>query len=508
MSSLLIKSYIGECFLSFSILLQLIINIRLINDKKHAFPEINRETFGQTLFILFVVLLLVQKSLIEGSFYGSFLVNESSSKLLKVLFLAIGILGLPLLYKSFKLQKLDFFEYYSLLLISVLALLLMISSGNLLSFYILMEMQALCYYVLASFKRNSAFSIEAGLKYFIAGSFISGFFLLGSSLVYGVLGTLNLNEIVLLLSISLDEYNLYFSVVLKIATLLLLSTLLFKIACFPFYSWAPEVYEGAPLASTIVFSLFPKISLFSFFIKIVDTFSILTINSYVSFLDLLLQFGVLSVVVGTLFAFNQKSLKKLIIYSSIAQTGFLVAALSIGKISGYTSTYFFLLIYLLTSILIWGYFVYFYQNSSISSRFFNVEITPLYLSSLENLYKYNSLVSLSLVVGFFSIGGIPPLAGFLVKTKVLIELISSTQIVDAIFLLIISAISVYYYIRVLKIVHFEPKKNSTASFFFFQKLNSDDSAILLIMSSITLSLIYFFFFPSFLLLISEYISFL
>lgn len=507
MSSILLKSYIGECFLSFSILLQLIINIRTINNRKAGFPEINQESFYQTLFILFLVFVLIQKSSIEGSFYASILVNDSSTKTLKLIFLLVGMFGLPVLSTSFSLQKLSFFEFYNLLLISILALLLMISSANLLSFYILMEMQALCYYILASFKRNSAFSIEAGLKYFISGSFISGFFLLGSSLIYGLLGTLNLNEIMLLLSIPLDAYNVFFLIICQIGLFLILSTLLFKIACFPFHFWAPDVYEGAPLSSTVVFSIFPKLALFSFFIKIVDTFLTISVSlSSIGILEILLMFGSLSVLYGSLLALNQVRVKKLIIYSSIAQTGFMVSALAIGKLTGFISTYFFLIIYLITSVLIWAYIVYFYDNLNASSKFFNLEVEPLYLSSLKNLYRYNPLICLPLVIALFSIAGIPPFAGFLVKAIVLNVLIQANNMYYAIFLLFTSAVSVYYYIRILKVVYFEPKKNSVSSLFFFQQ--SSKNYFSLIVSISTISLIYFFFFPSFILLLSQYISLL
>jgi len=506
MSSILLKSYIGECFLSFSILLQLIVNIRVINNKKYVFPEINKETFVQSLFILFIVFILVQKSLIEGSFYGSLLINDSGTKTLKIVFLMTSIFALPVLSSSFNFHKLSFFEYYNLLLISILALLLMISSGNLLSFYILMEMQALCYYILASFKRNSAFSIEAGLKYFISGSFISGFFLLGSSLIYGLLGTLNLNEIMLLVSIPLEEYNAFFLIVCQIGLFFILSTLLFKIACFPFHFWAPDVYEGAPLTSTIVFSLFPKIALFSFFVKIIDTFLVINSSFSFGFLDLLLNFGSISVIYGSLLALNQTRVKKLIIYSSIAQTGFMVASLSIGNLNGFTSTFFFLLVYIMTSILIWGYISYFYENASVSSKFFNLEVKTLYLSSLENLYKYNSLICFPLVIALFSIAGIPPFAGFLVKAMVLNVLIQSDSLYYAILLLFVSAVSVYYYIRILKVVYFEPKKNSSSNFFFFQRSNSNNFSLMVSIS--TIGLIYFFFFPSSILLVSQYINLL
>jgi len=126
-------------------------------------------------------------------------------------------------------------------------------------------MQALCFYTLASFKRDSAFSSEASLKYFISGSFISGIFLFGTGIVYGLLGTLNINDLSLLFLFSFENENMKY--VLLIGVLAITITLFFKIGAAPFHFWVPDVYEGSPLASTILFSIVPKIAIFTFFIR-------------------------------------------------------------------------------------------------------------------------------------------------------------------------------------------------------------------------------------------------
>lgn len=128
-------------------------------------------------------------------------------------------------------------------------------------------MQALAFYVLASYKRDSAFSTEAGLKYFISGSFISGIFLLGCLLVYGSMGTLNFNDISLLLAFKLDCSLVYLNYILILGILLVVFTLLFKISAAPFHFWSPDVYDGSPLATTVAFSILPKIIIFTFLIR-------------------------------------------------------------------------------------------------------------------------------------------------------------------------------------------------------------------------------------------------
>jgi len=174
-------------------------------------------------------------------------------------------LALLFIGRSFCLQSINFFEYFTVFLLSLLALLLLINSSDILSAYLIIEMQALCFYILASFKRNSSFSTEAGLKYFISGSFISGVFLLGASLIYGCLGTLNFNILSWLLTFDFSSDFIILRILIIIAVCLITFTLCFKIAAAPFHFWSPDVYEGSPLASTLVFSIIPKISLFVFF---------------------------------------------------------------------------------------------------------------------------------------------------------------------------------------------------------------------------------------------------
>ena len=318
MDIITLKSFIPEIFLSCAILFQLVYNVRVVNNLKYNFPVISKEVFFQTLFILCCLAYMYSDLKLEGFLSNFILMNDEGTRLSKLVIIVISICALFVVHEGFKLQKINFFEFYSILALSILSLLLMISSSDLILFYLTMEMQALCFYILASLNRNSTFSVEAGLKYFVSGSFISGFYLLGSSLIYGTLGTLNLNNINLLTVFSIDTYSSELNFLVLIGVILVTSTLLFKLACAPFHFWSPDVYDGAPIASTLVFSVLPKFAIFFFFIKWINSLNTL----FDSISDILLIFGVLSAFVGTFFALNQKRLKRLIIYSSIAQTGF------------------------------------------------------------------------------------------------------------------------------------------------------------------------------------------
>ena len=515
MDSIVLKSLIPEIFLSVSILCQLLFNVRLINNPRYNFPIIGKEVFYQTIFIMSCLLYLYFNLKIEGYFANFLFVMDESSRLLKILTLLASFFILSTIFQSFENQRLNFFEFFTIFLLAVFSLLLLISCSDLIAFYLIIEMQSLCFYILASFKRDSSFSTEAGLKYFISGAFMSGIFLFGSSLIYGILGTLNFNAISLLLAMPFDEVFATKKFFLEIGAWCVTATLLFKLACAPFHFWAPDVYEGSPLSSTIIFSIIPKFALVFFFIK-----WLICLNFMSSLQSILLFCGVLSAFVGTFFALSQKRLKKLIIYSSIAQIGFIVAGLSLGTVSSYTAVLFFLVIYLITSILVWSHFSLFYSFQDKINNFWGKKNSSIFLSSLTNFFHVNKLWSFSFVIIFFSIGGIPPLTGFLSKIYILSELMSSGSSTDlsniSIFyydkffvvasLLWISAISAFYYIRIIKILFFEPK-SLEKSYEKFQVVfhNAFLDRIYFINCFLMFTLLFTFFFPTPLLLGCQYI---
>jgi NADH-quinone oxidoreductase subunit N len=489
------KSFFPEVFLSFSILLQLLVNTRVINKAHFNFPIVVKETWIQTLFILSCTLILYNKISIEDFLMSQGILNDQSTICIKLLLVLTSLVLTFFVKNALYLQKLNNSEYYTIFLIGVLSLLVMISSESLISFYISMEMQALCFYILASFNRKSVFSTEAGLKYFISGSFMSGFYLLGASIIYGVLGTLDLSNINTLLFFEFSENFEFFKTLLIFGFLLIIVTLLFKLACAPFHFWSPDVYDGAPLSSTVVFSVLPKISIFFFFIKI-----LISINTFhVYFDDLLIFFGLLSCIFGTLWSLNQKRVKRLIIYSSIAQIGFLVALLGILSVDSIGILYFFLTIYIITSLLIWGHLILLSNSNMLINRFYSLENKAVYISDFKNFFNINSVICLSMLISFFSIAGIPPLAGFLSKMLVIGKLIDSSQILAASIFIVISSVSVYYYIRIVKIAYFESNNVSTTPAIQVTFANDFFGVEYILFSLLLFLLIFLFAFPTLLL---------
>ena len=502
MDGITLKSFVPEIFLSLTILLNLILNIILINNLRFNYPLINREIFIQCFFILICLFFLVLNNKIEGYLFNFLFVNNLSIKIVKLLLILISIFLLFPVTRAYIMERLNFFEYFILFLFSVLSTLLLVSVSDMLSAYLVIELQALCFYILSSFKRNSAYSSEAGLKYFISGSFISGIFLLGCSIIFGLVGTLNFNNLGILFfypfSINLEAFRSF----LIIGIILVTVVFLFKISAAPFHFWSPDVYEGSPLSSTIIFSILPKIAIFYLFIK-----WLLIIKVFEEVKILLIISGLLSIFIGSLFALRQKRLKRLILYSSIAQVGFLVTGLSTLSLNGFIGIYFFLIIYIITSLLIWNNVSLFYSFQNKINVFNESVNSPLFLSNISSFFKVNKIWSFSNILIFFSLAGIPPLVGFFSKVLILFYLVKSNFLLSSFFLLITSALSAFYYLRIIKIIFFENKIRFQINFsqiIFKDFLFEYDC---LIISFLLFLLVFLFFFPSYLLILCYLIQF-
>jgi NADH-quinone oxidoreductase subunit N len=391
MHAFIFKSFWSELFLSFSILLLLLFNSKIINNFKFKFPILEHEIFVQSVIILFCVFLLLLNNTLLGFDSNFFFACDFTSTTARIILLLFCILFFSSIWRSFIIQKLNFFEYFIIFLLAVLGLLFLINSFNLLSLYLCLELQAISFYVLASFQRNSIFSSEAGLKYFISSSLISGIFLLGCSCFFFTFGTFNLHSISLLNVLSFYENSVinFSSVTLGILCLFLV--FFFKLVIAPFHFWFPQIYDGSPLSSLIIFSTLPKIILFTLFLRFVSTISFLAKLSQ----TLLFLIGSYSIFFGIFKALKQKRLKKLYIYSSISQMGLPLCALSDNSLEAFNIVFFYLLIYLLTSVLMWCIFVIIYENYSKTSLSKSSTL-PLFISSLKQLLFYNSSLALAL----------------------------------------------------------------------------------------------------------------
>ena len=504
-NNILLISFSPEIFLSFAILSQLLINAYIVTHKDWDAPILDLESFYQTFFTLSCVLLLLLNSQVNGFFLNFLFLNDISTQFLKILTILSSLLSLPAVLKSFIVQKLNFFEFFVLFLMANLALLLLISACDMLTVYLTLELQALTFYILATFKRDSIFSSEAGLKYFMAGAYISGIFLFGCSLIYGTLGTLNFHNLILLLHFPFDDYSITYKPLILIGILFITIALLFKLGIAPFHFWIPDVYEGAPLASTIVFTIIPKIALFSLLIKWISVI----LPLFFEFQSLFIFCGILTIIIGSLFALRQKRVKRLIIYSSITQMGFLIITVSLYTIQALTAVYFYLIIYIITLILIWTHVSFFYESKvkTFEKLLDPTEkllrpLTPLYITDLSNLRYTNKPWAYSLAFAFFSMGALPPFSGFWAKFFLFESLINNNLYIIAVLLILLSVISVFYYIRIVKIMFFEKKQDEPIEINDAQNIYKDTPLFVvncIFMITLVFLIFFFFLYPNILL---------
>jgi len=262
---------------------------------------------------------------------------------ISVLLSSIGCLSLSSTYV--KTNQINNFEYFVIVALAVFGQLVLISSADFLTAYLALEIQSFAFYLMAAFKRDSAYSTEAGLKYFLLGSFSSTLLLFGVSLLYGFFGTTNFSILSLLLFESTDFQSLA-----DVSFFLILIGLLFKLAAAPFHVWSPDVYEGSPLNSTIFFAIVPKISILVLFFRV---YSVLGNNSDIWGVAILVS-SICSVIIGSFVTLKQKRLKKLLAYSGINHVGYLLLGASMFTLESVSSVFFYLFSYMITGLCIWG----------------------------------------------------------------------------------------------------------------------------------------------------------
>lgn len=340
-------------------------------------------------------------------------------------------------------------EFLALMLIATAGGLIMISANDLLLFYLGLELQALSLYLLASFNVKSAKSSEAGIKYFILGSLASGLLLFGISLIYGYSATTNfsiLQEFIGKLKPEEMPIGIVFGMVL-VAT-----AMFFKISAAPFHMWAPDVYQGSP---TIVLAFFGTVVKFS----VVMSLIFLSLNiSWIILSKILLIVALTSIIVGSFGAIYQKNLKRLFAFSSITHIGFVLLALSPLDKSIFNSCIFYMIVYSIISLGTFSFLTIMRSPQEIEND--ETDVKTFDISSLAGLAKTNPLMAFSLAILMFSTAGIPPLAGFFSKFYILKSAITFSLLPYAIIAVIFSAISAFYYLRIVKIMYFdEPNGN-------------------------------------------------
>jgi NADH-quinone oxidoreductase subunit N len=366
------------------------------------------------------------------------------------------------------------FEYFILFLLSVLGMFFLLSSNDFLSLYLTIELQSLALYVLASFKQNSILSIEAGLKYFILGTFSSGLLLFGISFIYGFTGLTNFFEIDLLFQ---QNFNLRSDPLVSLGILFFLAAIMFKFTAVPFHMWAPDVYHGSPTIITFFFSMTPKIVFFSLLLRLV----LLVFSGFELHYKVMFFFcSFLSLLIGSLASLYQNKLKRLLAYSSISNVGYALVALLCGQIEALTSGFFFFLVYIFVLTGIFSVLLGLRQFHN----FFKV--TNIY--SFLGVLNSNSLLGFILVINLFSLLGLPPLAGFLSKFYLFFNMIGSEFFLLFFVSVLSSILSAAIYLKMVRLVLFNKYNN----IFFYVPVQREFAIIM----AITLIFNFFIFFYS------------
>lgn len=383
----------------------------------------------------------------SGEVFSGMFISDNYSLFFKVIFLLSLSLSILLSIRYVRIERVNFGEYYSLMLFSTLGMMIMASAGDLIVLYLGLELMALSTYILAGFIRHEVRSNEAALKYFLLGAFASAFLLYGISMTYGLTGTTNLKAI----ADYLINNNIGVNPALILSMLLLLVAMSFKIAAVPFHMWAPDVYEGAPTPITAFMSVGPKAAGFAILGRVFTTaFGSLTIE----WTTVIIPIAILTMAVGNILAISQNNIKRMLAYSSIAHAGYALIGVITGNLDGISSMMNYLFIYAFMNI---GAFAI--VTILKSEGFAGEEI-----SDYEGLAKTHPLAAGLMLIFMFSLTGIPPTAGFIGKFYLFMSAVKAGYTWLAVVAVIFSAISAYFYLRVVMFMYMrEPKAEVSLS---------------------------------------------
>jgi NADH-quinone oxidoreductase subunit N len=451
-----------------------------------------------------------------------------------------------------KQYRLTSFEYLLITLFAVLGLMLMCSSNDLLTAYLAIELSSLAFYILASFKKTSSYSIESGLKYFVTGAISSSFYLLGSSFIYSQVGTINffdisrftharyisyrpskwlewqLSETDLTDYLSymwytywdpLREWTDFSTSFMDLGVALIIFSLFIKLGLAPFHLWSLDVYEGSPTTATFFFAVISKLSIFVILVRFSYHLFVSSPNRE-SWSSYALIIAVLSIFVGSFGGLQTRKLKTLLAYSSTSHMGYVILAFSTGQqLIGVEMIFFYLTIYIMTGLATWFIILSLILKTKTESKKYNKELGDLVL-----LHKSNAALAFAFALTMFSTAGIPPMIGFIAKMGVFFSVILSGMdlnvedpwntdvfaddyrdvyypeyFVAAFLAILCSVLSTFYYIRIIKILYFE---NTLVGKLYYPINNQK----ILILSILIFLLIFLFINPTLLHLIVYYVA--
>jgi NADH-quinone oxidoreductase subunit N len=376
-------------------------------------------------------------------FNGAF-VDDAFARFMKILTLAGSAASILLSLDFLRRENILKFEYPVLILIASVGMMLMISAGDLIAVYLGLEMQSLALYVLAAFHRDHVRSSEAGLKYFVLGILSSGLLLYGMSLVYGYTGTTQFAGIAAAGQSGTAPVGFIFGLVF------ILAGLAFKIAAVPFHMWIPDVYEGAPTPVTAFFAAAPKVAAMALFVRVVaGAFP----HIAPEWQQVVIALSVASMALGAFAAIGQRNIKRLMAYSAIGHVGYALIGLAAATPLGVSSVLIYLAIYMAMTLGSFACILAMRRSGGMVED----------ISELAGVSREQPLYAFLFAMLLFSLAGIPPLAGFFAKFYVFQAAIEVKMYWLAVTGVVLSVISAYYYLRIVKVMYFDEPLKGFAS---------------------------------------------
>ena len=416
-----------EIFLSLSIFTILMLGVFI----KKSFNMIFNLS---SLIIIITIAIIINNPDDEVKIFLESFTRDAFSNYFKILILISSLFVLNS-SKNFIIEnKLDKFEYPIIILLSILGMFFMVSSNDLILFYLGLELQSLSLYILASIDRDNLRSTESGIKYFVLSALSSGLLLYGCSLLYGFTGSTNFDSIAE--QLNTENAGAVFAMVF------ILVGLAFKVSAVPFHMWTPDVYEGAPTSITSYFAVVPKVAGLALLIKFMFIpFS----NILLEWQTIIIFISIASMILGAVAAMVQKNLKRLLAYSSIGHIGYALAGVATGVISGYQSAIIYISIYVIMNI---GAFSCLYLLKKDGQYKENI-------SDLSGISKKHPVLAISFLVILFSLAGVPPLGGFFAKFYVFVAVLEQQMYTLAIIGLVTTVMSAFYYLKIIKTIYFD-----------------------------------------------------
>ena len=381
------------------------------------------------------IVIIVVSAKTRGAVFDDAYVDDGFARFMKVLALTGSLVSLVLSRDFMQREGIDQFEYPVLILISTLGMLVLTSANSLIALYLGLELMSLALYVVAAFHRDDLRASEAGLKYFVLGALSSGMLLYGASLIYGFAGTVTFPGI----SAALAGGP---KLGVVVGLVFLMAGLAFKMSTVPFHMWTPDVYQGAPTPVTAFFASAPKMAAVAIAVRV-------TMTAFPAITDqwrqIVVFISIASMALGGFAAIGQSNIKRLMAYSSIGHMGFALVGLAAGSQAGVQGVVIYMAIYLVMTL---GTFA-----AILSMRVNGKAVENI--SDLAGLSRTDGLLAFVLAMLMFSLAGIPPLAGFFAKYYVFVAAVQSGLFPLAVIGVVLSVVSAYYYLRIVKIMYFD-----------------------------------------------------